>query len=150
MVRIDSLKTDLSLAEGGKWFFWEGDARLKIRSAECKDVQEAIQKSGIGARAMLSSTSERDRRALRAIYASRVLVDWEGLQDADGNEIAFSKHLALQFFEMKELSHLYEFVVGKANSQRAFRGEEGDEVQDLEELDGVDSPIEDAGNSSGS
>lgn len=149
MVKLDSLKTDLGLADKGKWFEWEGDAKLLIRSADCKDVQEAINKSGVGARALLGSASDSDKRALRAIYANRVLKGWEGLQDSDGEEIPYSAHMALQFFEMDELQHLYEFVVGKANNQRAFRSATAASYDDLDELESsIDQGA--AGNSSSS
>ena len=147
MVKLDSLKTDLDLASDGKWFDWEGDARLKIRSADCEDVQAAIQKSGIAARAAFSKVSESDRRGIKRIYASKVLVGWENIQDSSGADIPFSAALAFQFFEMKELAHLYEFVVSKATNRAEFRG--GSEAED-EFFDEEPSPAEQLGNSSSS
>lgn len=66
---------------------------LNVMLAASKDVSRQAQKALNGEDMQLDKVREQDVE----IFADCIVVDWENVQDADGNEVPFSKEACVEF-----------------------------------------------------
>jgi len=123
--------TDESLEEAGAWVDINELYGLKIkvrrmRSDASLKAYERIVRERFGEgklRKPEDLTGSESEEILKQQLAEAILIDWEGLYDADGNAVPYSVPAALAFLEVKDFR---EFVYQAANERGTFR-EKADE-----------------------
>jgi hypothetical protein len=119
--------TDERLEEDGTWLdvndFY--GLKIKIRRLRSDAVLKAFEKIvretyGEGKlRKPGDLTSDQSNEILRRQLAEAVLIDWEGLRDAEtGDDIPYSKETSYQLMGIKDFR---EFVYQAANERETFR-----------------------------
>ena len=58
---------------------------------------------------------------MREVYAETIVLGWDNVQDAEGNDLAFSKENVIKLFT--DLPELFEDVQNAASTQALFRQE---------------------------
>jgi len=126
MAKISSFKQDLTKESEGVWFDFESGIRVLIASTNSpkfKKFLKALTKPHI--QAIRSNTASVDlQTALFKKAGSKYLVlDWENIEDDDGNPIECTPENCLEIFNDPALREFYNFVVQSAGSAEAFRVE---------------------------
>lgn len=65
-------------------------------------------------------------RLMREVFAESVVIDWEGVEDEDGNSLAYSPGAAANLFE--QLPELYALLQEQAQNVALYRKEVLDDV----------------------
>lgn len=65
------------------------------------------------------------RRLNMELFAETIVLGWEGINDADGNPIPFSKEACLKLFN--DLPALFDDLLARANDLSTFQNEEIEE-----------------------
>lgn len=124
MANIESIKTDLNKQANGVWVDFAEGIRLKIARAKNPKYIE-----------LLRDLVEPERKAIREdkldidnladivleVRAKTILLDWENIEDNDGNSIPYSSEKAMEFFKNPELNDFYVFVVAVSENADQFK-----------------------------
>lgn len=72
-------------------------------------------------RAMAAGTMDRKllNKLVREVYCRTVVLDWENVEDADGNDLPFAYDNALKLFT--DLPDLFDDLCGQSQDQAIFR-----------------------------
>lgn len=131
MAKISSIKTDLKKAESGVWIPFGSGIELCIASTNTPEFRQArtklLKPHARLIRAKLLSFEEAIN-VLKPAYAKHVLVGWKNIEDENGSDIPYSPEKALEFFNDKSLSTLFDFVLETANEEELFRLEDMDDA----------------------
>jgi len=145
MAKLSQLMTDPTKNEQGIWVDYDDGMRLRVCSTSKRAYEEARE-------SLLRPHRRRIRddrmspseiaEVIKPAVARHLLVDWEGLEDEDGNEIPYTPEKALELFNNPLLEDLYVTVMEVAGKAGAFR-------RDSLEESAKNSPTSCDGNSSG-
>lgn len=88
-------------------------AYSRVLEAKVKPYRRQIQ----------NDTMDRDTMIaiMREVFADTVVIGWENVQDAEGNEMLFSRDNVIKLFE--ELPELFEDIQAQASNVAIFREE---------------------------
>lgn len=64
---------------------------------------------------------------MREVYSKHVVIDWEGIKDADGNEVPYSPGAAIQFFAV--VPELFAEIATLAQNMATFSQETVEEAK---------------------
>ncbi len=119
--------TDMGLEEAGAWVMVNDyiGLRIKVRRARADVVQKAYQRilrEELGDAKVRKpediTTDQAERVAIRQI-AETILVDWEGVTDADTGEVVpYSVEKAIEFLGVRDFR---EFVMQQAGDRDTFK-----------------------------
>jgi len=124
MANIERVKTDLQKEDKGVWIDFELGIRLKIARARNSAYRELMRQ--------LTEPYLKDIREgelelniledlLRQVRAKTILLDWENIEDKNGDPIEYSSEQALAFFNDPELRDFYTFVVMASENMENFK-----------------------------
>lgn len=123
-MKISAMKADAMKSVEGIWFDWEQGVRLRIASANSVEYQMEMERLALErADANVLMNPDAVQKDMRTAAASYLLLEWENLEDDDGNAIPYSEAQALEWLLDKECFELYRFVRDKANEASNFRKE---------------------------
>ncbi|GAI86252.1 unnamed protein product [marine sediment metagenome] len=126
MANIESIKTDLKKETEGVWVDFEVGIRLKIARARNVAYRESMRKIMEPRRKTIREGGmelEELQDLVKQVQAETVLLDWENIEDKDGNSIKHSSEQALAFFNDPELRDFYTFVVTQSENMENFKKE---------------------------
>lgn len=127
MVKLSGLRIDADKANNGVWHDWRGVrwliARMGNPAYQEKLEQEMEPILHVIAANEGKKCDERDN-AIMVAAAHGLLLDWEQLEDDNGNDLDFSPEAALRIFKDPELRDVYDFVMTRANAQQFYLREE--------------------------
>jgi len=126
MANIESIKTDLQKETEGVWVNFEVGIRLKIARARNAAYRESMRKIMEPHRKTIREGGmdiEDLEDLLRQVRAETILLDWENIEDKNGNPITYSSKQALEFFNDPELRDFYTFVITQSENMENFKKE---------------------------
>lgn len=124
MANINAVKTDITKETEGVWEEFILGIKVKVARSRNSRYQEVLRarvdplKKGIRE----DSVSIEDLNdILLEVRAETILLDWENIEDKDGNSIPYSKEQAIKFFKDPELKDFYIFIVAVSESSEAYK-----------------------------
>ena len=126
MACIDKIKSDLQKENEGVWVDFEVGIRLKIARARNSAYRELMRKLTEPYRKTIRDGGmelEQLEDLLRQVRAKTILLDWENIEDKNGNSIKYSSEQALVFFNDLELRDFYTFVITQSENMENFKKE---------------------------
>ena len=124
MGKLSKVKTDSKKEIEGIWEDYEEGIRLKIARMGNPLYDEEIYRLSkpVLKRSREIPADELERISKQAV-AKYILVDWENIEDDDGNEIPYSSEKALEYFNDHDLRGFYRDIILIANDRNRFRRE---------------------------
>ena len=124
MANINRIKTDCEKEANGVWVDFSLGIRLKIARARNPAYRELMNK--------LVEPNRQDIRddevdaevlleILKEVRSKTILLDWENIDDAEGNPIPYSSGKALEFFKDPELKDFYTFVFVTSENMENYK-----------------------------
>lgn len=126
MACIDKIKSDLQKENEGVWIDFEVGIRLKIARARNPAYRELMRKLTEPYRKTIREGGmelEQLEDLLRQVRAKTILLNWENIEDKEGNTIKYSSEQALEFFKDLELRDFYTFVILQSENMENFKKE---------------------------
>jgi hypothetical protein len=118
-----AFKTDKTLEEAGIWLNY-GDFKIKIARAgggnkrfenSCKNRLKGYERAlQIGA-----LSNDKANELMQEIYAESVILDWEGVEDEQGNQLEFNKANVVKV--LKDLPELFKDIEENSKKIALFR-----------------------------
>lgn len=125
-MKLSSIKQDQEKSENGVWVpFTDGLKILIARAgnAECKKMTARLQKplekrirKGLVEDSVLSDIAKK-------VTAKHIILDWENLEDDDGEEIPYSPEKAYELISDPENEIFYNWVLEASVDEMNFRKE---------------------------
>lgn len=110
---------DVQLSKEGRWFSYINGVDLKISRIGSTKYKRALVSAISQNKEWIDDESEKSkeiqRRIMAELYADFILKDWRGLKDEHGNEIKFSREIAIEILEDESYEHLYNFISVKGS-----------------------------------
>lgn len=132
-MKIEKFASDSALAVEGIWEDIDEGLKLRVARMNNPRYREYLRKLSrtkvrVGRRMQGGMGIDDMLEMQKKAVAKHILIDWEGLEDANGESIQHSEEKALELFE----SHpdLYELIIEIANDVDLFRE---DQRKDAEE-----------------
>ncbi len=124
MAKLSSLKQSKAKIDEGVWVEFEAGIRIRVTSINNKRYTECVEKllkphlrrirSGI-------MTIQERSQLIKPAVAKYLLLDWDGIEDDDGQVIKYSSAKAQEIFDNEEYVDFFNFVIESANEQQLFR-----------------------------
>jgi len=116
--------TDPSVESDGVVLDYGDGCRIRVRRAggANKEYIKALEKFSRSHRFQIQSNRisfDESRRILVEIYASTIVLGWEGVTDKDGKDLPFSRENCIQLFQ--DLPDLFQDVQDQAGNAAIFR-----------------------------
>ena len=127
-MKVSRFKTNAAKEQNGVWVdIGEGAKLLVARVNNSHYRSVLLRRSKPVAAQMRTGTLPEDkaRAILEQCYADAILLDWEGLEDDDGNALEYSKEQALELLRMKDF---FEMVENFAMNAELYREEQLNEM----------------------
>jgi len=124
MANINLLRTDAEKLEHGAWVPYHLGIRLKIRAHMNPEHIVALRAIAQRRRSELNGREWTDRdedEVKREAAAVALLVDWENVEDDQGESIPYSLDQALAWYAEGDFNPLWDFVVLQSLIERNFR-----------------------------
>ncbi len=124
MANIESIKTSVNKEENGVWVDFAEGIRLKIARARNPKYQEMLRNLIDPKRKDIREdklTIEQLGDLVVQVRAATILLDWENIEDKDGNAIPYSCTKALEFFRDPELKDFHTFVVAISENADQYK-----------------------------
>lgn len=124
MACIDLVKTDLQKEDKGVWIDFELGIRLKIaraRNSAYREVMRELTEPHLKDIREGEMPLDKLEDLLKQVRAKTILLDWENIEDKDGDSIPYSPEQALVFFNDPELRDFYTFVVLASENMENFK-----------------------------
>jgi len=126
----DLYATNETAAEEGKWFEFSPEISVKIRrfkSKKSRKVREALEAPYKRVNKFGATLPDDVQEDIAAEHiAEGIVVDWKGLKDRDGNDLAYSKAAALKLF--RDLPEFRDAIAEISLSLDNYRDDEKEEV----------------------
>lgn len=126
----DLYATSETAAEGGKWFDFGPDMKVKIRRFKSKKsikVRNELEAPYKRINKIGTTLPENVQDEITNEHIARgIVVDWKGVRDRDGSDIAYSPAAALKLFT--ELPEFRDAVAEISLSLDNYRDDEKEEV----------------------
>ena len=129
-MKISEFKTDPRLEQDGVWVEAGAGLRLLVASADNPKYEQYLRRLGKPYRLQIRNGTVRPdvmRDITMQAAARHVLLDWEKLQDEDGNDVSYSEKQALAYF--KEVPRFFNTVMEFAQNGALFREEEEEDAR---------------------
>jgi len=126
MANINLLRTDAGKLEHGAWLPYHLGIRLKIRPHLNPEHILALRAIAQRRRSELNGRewTDADEDAVkREAAATALLVDWDNVEDDQGQPIPYSREQALAWYAEGDFKPLWDFVVLQSLIERNFRKE---------------------------
>lgn len=123
MTKLNAIKTDLKKEIDGVWRNYEG-IKLLIARARNSVYLELLNKLREPYEESIRNETITEDQLVDIVKQARsqaILLDWNSLEDNDGNEISYSREKALEFFRDPELKDFYQFVVLCSETSENYR-----------------------------
>jgi len=113
MANIELLKIDRDKELQGIWVDYVLGIKLRIaRARNSKYLEEIMILTEPYKKELRESEDvEKFEKILKQVRAKTILLDWQNIEDKDGNVIPYSVEKALEFFNNPELRDFYNFVI---------------------------------------
>jgi len=130
-MKLSELKTDVTLGEEGEWVTMTGGWRAKVRSTQCKGYRKRAARNlhanrRFYARKQSPPPEVTDKQALECVV-EELLVDWDGLEDDDGQPIPCTKENAYEILGNPEYRVMLDDVSDAAGEFETFKFVEAEE-----------------------
>lgn len=117
-------ETDADIEQKGVILDYGDGVRIRIRRAggSNKEYLKAMEKVARSYRFQIQHRSlsrDENLHILAEVYASTIVIGWEGVTDRDGKALPFSKENCMKLF--KDLPDLFADVQAQAESGEGFR-----------------------------
>ena len=124
MGRLSQIRNDVDAMVHGVWVPFEAGIRLKI--ARLWNEQHARCMAKLNDEKMDRLRSDKDKKQaerdiMRESVARTILLDWENLEDDDGQAIPYSADKALELFNDPRYRDFYDFVIETAMQRHLYR-----------------------------
>lgn len=125
MVKLSSVRTDHA-KESGIWAEYGAGMRFKIARWNSPRVQRYFDDLKRSHRAeMVDPTSESSQRCIQSLIrktvTNRVLVDWDEVDDEDGNAVVFSHETASQTLDEPSYFTVLDFILSVSQNEASYR-----------------------------
>lgn len=130
-MKLTAFGQDVEKAENGVWVDLGEGCRVKVaRSGSARSERMLKKLTAPHQRAIqMGSIPDALLERLNAEHTSKaILLDWEGLQDADGTEIPFSQAKAFEILSNPEYRDFKDQVLYLAREAETFRKQQIDET----------------------
>lgn len=124
MAKISAVRADLDKEIKGVWVPYQMGIELKIARLGNPQYQAALRLLTESRKVLLGTKdlSDDQRQDLqREVVAQMILLDWRGVEDDEGNPLAYTPAVALSWFKDPELWRLYNFVLMESLEEEHFR-----------------------------
>lgn len=124
MGKLSKVAVNPELEVNGVWTPWFDDARVKIARHNNPRFIQKIQDLILEHRATNGDTkpnSDQITQMTKIAAAHALLVDWENVEDDDGNPIVYTPELGLALFSDPEHHDFYRLVVETSQSIELYR-----------------------------
>lgn len=126
MAKITEIMTDMEKVENGVWVDYAAGIKLciaSINSSQYKKYRSRLLKPYLRQVRSKAMTADEILDVLKPAAAKYLLIDWQNIEDEEGNTIQYSPDKALEFFTDPALSDLYGFVLETAGENEVYRQE---------------------------
>lgn len=119
---IRKLRIDVDATKNGVWFNYEGDVRLKVARAGNANYLafRATKTRELGAKI---DDEDVARKVDVEAFAKCILIDWDGVQDAEGKPIPYTYEKGIEFLSDPAYDDLYRVVQNMSLRFFAYREE---------------------------
>lgn len=130
-----SYAVDLKAETQGKWFPLALMDGVKVKVARIgnpiyqKRMQELYRPYAKSFAMNIPIPDEVERKIQNKLLTQTLWLDWEGMPGEDGEDVPFSKELALELIEDPTLKELRDEVMAHAGEFRAFQAAEDKETE---------------------
>lgn len=132
-MKLSNLKLNPEKASG-IWHELDIDSqtvKFKIASQKSRAYQNALLKLAdemklkerLGKKSDISKAVEENRSAALELFATHILLDWQGLEDDEGKQIPYNVELAKQLVDDNVFPDIADFIVKKSNQTELYLGE---------------------------
>ena len=132
-MKLTSLQVDPVKAKEGVWFEYDDDVQFLVARMGNSQFQTFLQKHRKLAQ-VSRANSELMQEVTRKAAAHTILLDWKGIEDDEGNPLAYTPELGFEIFCKEEYSVIYQFIMQCSGEVESFRNEE--ETEDTGNLSG--------------
>jgi len=124
--RLKEIKTDLKKEVEGIWDTYPGtDFRCRIARSGNQNFEQhskRLRKNAKIKRAAAGELTDKESKlAIAPAVAEFVLLDWEGLEDDDGNQIPYSVTKAVELLSDRAMDDFYNWVLKTSNNGEKFK-----------------------------
>jgi hypothetical protein len=142
-MRLSEMAADLDMEEAGVWVPYKDEVEFLIAAASSKRAVKAYRKFMRPAERRIATGNIKEEAATLIVaqfIAHGLLLDWRGVDDDDGNPLAYTSALGLEVLQQPEMKYIRRFIQDAAAEQDVFKAAavEGD-VAALKSVDGVGS-----------
>lgn len=134
MVKLKSIAVDTKAEAEGVWLEYVPGFKVKVASTATKAFREAMEAAMLPYRDLIRADQGKDKgerkftdemrvRIMREVVAKHVLVGWEGLEEDDGQPIAYSPERALELLCDPSMHRLVNWLETAAATEEVYRAE---------------------------
>jgi hypothetical protein len=123
-MRLSELAADLDMEEAGVWVPYRDEVEFKIAAASSKRAMSAYRKHLRPVERRIAAGNIKEDEA--AVYVARfiargLLLDWRGVDDDDGNPLAYTPALGEQVLTQPDMKYVRRFIQESAAEQDVFK-----------------------------
>lgn len=140
MATLNQVRSDLSKERRGVWCEYELGIKILIARSTHPEYQKAMRKAlkakrlERGSRVSVSDLLDEifidDQEVVSILappLAKHILLDWQNIEDDNGNLIPYSQEKALEILIDPELRDFFNFTLAQSSNQTLYRKEEQEE-----------------------
>lgn len=120
MAKLSALRVDPELTEEGRWVDYEMGIRLRVARHNNSRYQNYFMKL-LRDNPEVQEDTESFANLLKVAVGRTILRDWEGVEDDEGNPLAFTEDLGEQTMTDPAYQDLYQFVLSESQSSLLYR-----------------------------
>lgn len=122
-MKITEFAIDKNLSEEGIWVDISDDARIKVASVKTDRYKRRLAELSAPYRHMITTRTEAAQKKISEITARAIadviIINWEGIQNNDGEEIPYSRDTAYKL--LKDYPAFADMVYAIASDDAVFK-----------------------------